>query len=554
MDLQQYLDTAAPYYSEELHLIGSVTHSPGYHTRIPDGQWSHQTRQSLDYALALLMSGAPANVARANDIVAKIVSLQDTEPTNSTYGIWSWYYEEPLPKMAPPDWNWADFIGARLLQIVHGYSDKLSPEIVASVRSAIGHAGWSIFRRNVNTGYTNIAVMGGGVSLAAGELLGEPRLVDYGRRKLANVVANHTLHGDFNEYNSPTYTIVVLEEADRFLSLLKDESGRDSMEKLRYVAWRTISEHFHPGTQQWTGPNIRAYSDRLSVTGAQFLSERLPIEIKPHASVLAGDPPLHTELITPIPCPDEFVGRFSALPEDDYTIVRRYNLDGGGGRELFGTTWFSQDAALGSSNRGGFWNQSRATIGHWKTDSDSAIVFRTQFLHDGRDFCSVWMENAQAGPRILTAATLEKGHGDFHPSLDGPKDGIYRAEDFRLRISLSGVGTAVKVLSATMFELSAGGHKAVVHVAPSLFDGQPVRWEAGQGASGVYLDAVCYSGPSKGFDLDKVGDTAIVFATEILAANAAPSLADPVTATADGRLVATWAVDGGLSVDIPLRP
>ena len=68
--------------------------------------------------------------ARAVAIVDQLLSLQDVDPFSRTYGIWSWYLEEPLSEMAPPDWNWADFCGARLAMILTYHADSLPAELV----------------------------------------------------------------------------------------------------------------------------------------------------------------------------------------------------------------------------------------------------------------------------------------------------------------------------------------------------------------------------------------------------------------------------------------
>ena len=99
------------------------------------------------------------------------------DPTSATYGIWSWHLEEPLAAMAPPDWNWADFIGARIAHALFEYQGKLPPDLLGRMSAALGHAAMAIFRRNTTPAYTNIAVMGAGVALAAGELLDEPLLL-----------------------------------------------------------------------------------------------------------------------------------------------------------------------------------------------------------------------------------------------------------------------------------------------------------------------------------------------------------------------------------------
>ena len=119
--------------------------SPGYHTTLTGGT-VHPTRDSLQYALALLDSGEPARLERAAAVLEKVISLQDQDPASRTYGIWSWFLEEPLETMAPPDWNWADFCGALLLQVARDHGDRLSEKLRAEVRASCLHAAHSIKR------------------------------------------------------------------------------------------------------------------------------------------------------------------------------------------------------------------------------------------------------------------------------------------------------------------------------------------------------------------------------------------------------------------------
>jgi hypothetical protein len=177
--------------------------SPGYHTTLKGG-YVHPPRDSLNYAVALLDSGEPARLKRAQDILRKVISLQDQDPKSRTYGIWSWFAEEPLEKMSPPDWNWADFCGTQLLQVAHDHMHRLPDELQRQVKDSIIHAAYSIKRRNVGPGYTNIAVMGTYVTLTSGELFGVDELVEYGRKRLKRFYDYTFEQGSFREYNSPT--------------------------------------------------------------------------------------------------------------------------------------------------------------------------------------------------------------------------------------------------------------------------------------------------------------------------------------------------------------
>jgi hypothetical protein len=534
-------------YSEEHSMLGLSWKGPDYHTRVTQGAWVHPTRESLDYALRLLRSGRKEQAAT---IVSKVLSLQDTDPTSKTYGIWPWLLEEPLAEMDPPDWNWADFCGARLAQLLGEHAGDLPGGLIQDARTGLGHAAASIFRRNVGPAYTNIAVMGAGVTLAAGELLSEPRLANYGRRRLRSIVEHTEHHGGFNEYNSPTYTIVTLAECERMLQLVRDPSARADAESLRRAAWQTIAEHYHPGTNQWAGPHGRTYSDRLDVGIAGYLSERTGVEVLPHPAAVLRD---RFEGNAPLPCPAGLVGRFRSPgrgeTELQSTFIRR---DGEVGPTM-GTTWMSGDACLGSVNRDNLWDQRRVLLGYWRTEEDPAVVLRLRFLHDGRDFSSACARNAHSGPRILTTVGLLTGMGDIHHQLDVPASGTFDAEDFRVRYELIGEGVAGRDLGTGRFELSAGSHRVVIHTSPGRFGPQKLAWEMECGEGRVCLDGVCYRGPRQRFDLAGLGNVVVVAGLELLRDGQPPSASELMVRETDGTLESTWPVAGGLEILAPTR-
>ena len=130
-------------WGKQYHLAAQMIRrpfsSPGYHTTLTGGE-VHPTRDSLDYAVALLDTGEPEWQKRAEDILRKVIGLQDQDPASKTYGIWSWFLEEPLEKMSPPDWNWADFCGVRLLQVAMRHRSRLPVDLAENLDSAIRHA------------------------------------------------------------------------------------------------------------------------------------------------------------------------------------------------------------------------------------------------------------------------------------------------------------------------------------------------------------------------------------------------------------------------------
>lgn len=512
--LQAYLAACEPNYTPAAAMLACTLHSPGYHTTLPDGARVHSTREALDYALALWAAG---QVERASAVTTTVLNQQDTDPANRTYGIWSWFLEEPLPRMAPPDWNWADFCGARIAVMLHAFPAVIPAPLQARMATALGHAAAAIVLRNVGPGYTNIAIMGGAVTAAAGELLGAPHLLTYGRQRLERMVAYTQEQGGFNEYNSPTYTIVAVEETERALLLVRDPATRAAATWLHRHAWEVIAAHFHPATQQWAGPHSRTYSDRLSPHVTHFLGQRLGLTIPVHPVWRTATSPAATgqPVGSPLPCPPDLLPRFHALPSDPCLLRLRFQQGASAAQCVSGTTWFSGDACLGSVTRDSLWTQRRPLLGYWRTPADPAVVLRLCFLHDGRDFAGAVLTSTQEGPQVVSQLTLEPGYGDFHLSLDKPADGIYHASDWRVRYQLLGEGVHATQSGPNQYHLSAGAWRAQIDLGPCQFLGQPLVWSLRADPSGVYLDGECYHGERRPFAFPELADVRIALTTTL---------------------------------------
>jgi hypothetical protein len=552
MGLAEYLQSCDEKYSAELHLLGGPFYGPGYHSRVPDGTYAHDILNSLNYALALLGAGEAAHLARAADILRKVLSLQDVDPLSPTYGLWPWLAEEPLAAMAPPDWNWADFGGARLAQVLKDHAARLPADLVDPIKAGLGHAAWSIFRRNVGPAHTNVAIAGAGVTVAAGELLKRSMLLDYGRRRLHALVRHTKHHGGFNEYNSPTYTMVALHECERVLALAHDPQARSDAEWLRQAAWQTIAEHFHPATGQWAGPHSRAYGLRLAPATAEFLGEQTGANI-PAASRGAGKgaPPQFPALA----CPPALAERFRMLPQKEvearHCFIRRDTDE----RSTWGTTWMVEDACLGSVSQDNLWSQRHVLLGYWRTADEPAAALRLRFLKDGKDFASAMVRTAQAGPRALSVFGLATDLGDFHHTLDRPADGVFTAQDFRARYELTGQGAEAMPLGHGRFALAAGGRRAVIHTMPGRFGPYEVKWACGKEGDAVFVDGICYSEARLPLDLARLGKVILGAGLEMLGTNDAATEVPPsIEEHTEEAVCVTWALPGGgLMVEAPTR-
>lgn len=540
MSIQELLRDADKNYNPEICLLGGEFNGPGYHTNIPNGTWTHSTRGSINYAVQLLKSGETELEKRAFDIIGKVVSLQETNPYSPNYGIWSWLYEEPLDKMSPPDFNWADFIGAALSHVAIEYHDRLPKELYDKVTAAIGHAAWAIFRRNVQPGYTNIAIMGVVVTAVAGELLGEKRLLEYAGIRLQTFIDYTLDQGGLNEYNSPTYTIVALHEVDRIIQLVKTPDIVANARRLHGIIWKCLAAYYHPGTGQLAGPHSRAYSDLLVPTAVKYIEwatgQTQAGETEPEAFEHVGRAQ---------PCPAEYLERFIKLPAPEIERCDRFIKRKTPEKSFVGTVWMNGEAALGSINYECFWTQRRPLLGYWTDSAGQVAVLRLRMLKDGKDFSAGGLHNAQSGRKILTGIKMFTDRGDYHIHLDKPTDGTYRFNSLVLRYELTARDAALTENENGLYELSAGNWKAAIIAPPGKFNGCPVVWRSGRVDNTVYVEAVMYEGAAADLTLDESVCTEMAMVLELLGRDDLANPEFPVMTRDYDDVNVTW---NGLSV------
>jgi hypothetical protein len=292
-------------YDEVERMVRRPFSTPGYHTTLTGGL-VHPTKDSIDYALRLLDGGRHEDLDRAIAVIDRMISLQDTNPENKTYGIWPWFLEEPLGKMNPPDWNWADFIGVSLLQISRDHRARLPAQLTDAVDQAILRACRSIRKRNVPPSYTNIAVLDAYVTLVTGEFYDLDEFKTDGLERLRRFYDFTVANGAFEEYNSPTYTVLALRELSRLQAHVQSPAARPMIDWLLRRVWEEIAIHFHAPTRQWAGPNSRAYSSLNSTSNLALIQRatagridfgvredgrepsRLPLACPPNSSLFSA--------------------------------------------------------------------------------------------------------------------------------------------------------------------------------------------------------------------------------------------------------------------------
>lgn len=523
-------------YNPHIHMLGGVQQGPGYHTRIANGVWVHSTRDSAYYALQLLKRGNDGDIARACDIFRTLLTLQPCDPYKQEFGIWPWLYEEPVSQMAPPDWNWADFIGAGVAHAVKEHAEKLPNDLLDGLKEALRRASWSIFRRNVHPSYTNIAIMGATVTGAAGEILGDRLLLEYAESRMQRFLEYTIEQGGLNEYNSPTYTFIALFEVERALQLCSSSKLRESAEKIRVYIWENLARHFHPATRQLSGPHSRAYHDQLNASTVNFLKWATGDSSSAYEPFSIHDVEKH------LPCPAHLVKAFSELPEKEVLIREIFIKKQEEKDNFIGTTWMTSDITLGSINRECFWTQRRPLLAYWKASDASNAILRLRLLREeDKDFSCMGLHNVQDRDKILSGIKPLTDRGDYHIHLDRPANGIFTFSELSLRYELSATDACAEQSDHGIFTLSSGQTKAVIACADNCnFNGLPITWSCGSTDGKAFVKATLYSGAPLRLAFDENLSAEIAAGIKFVPAGAHLDTNIPVFEHQNNLLAVTW--------------
>lgn len=511
--LLQWLEQNEANYNPELQLLRQPFSSPGYHTALRDVMYVHPTRESLSYAVALLNSRLPHYQERGCAILEKVISLQDTDRGRPTHGIWSWFYEEPLDQMAPPDWNWADFCGKQLVLAAMHHNDVMSPGLKCRLRDAIFRACNAIILRNVGPGYTNISIMGSFVTLLAGEVYYYPPYRDYGLQRLKDFHAHTERLGTFEEYNSPTYTTVAIAELSSLHTRTKNEVARRLTAELLDVAWRMVAEHFHVPTMQWAGPHSRSYDKLLAPKFLTFLQLALDGEVRflPDEELIY-EPNWYESGMS---CPEPFRSYFT---ESHHEYLHQRVYDNQVKRiEKHAMLFMNEAYALGTMDKEIMWNQRRNLLAYMDNGGKSAYM-QLQCLHDGYDYAAAVLTTRQHEGDVLYGMSFSTNGGDTHSSLDRIK-GRIKAQDLRIRLEFGGCldGMEVKVLNEQKVLVQLGNLKISVQNILSEFRVTSAKtgWEWQLENRRLYLDYILYIGQDQWIDFTKMKRAGILFALSL---------------------------------------
>lgn len=520
-------------YHDDIGMRGDYQDNPNaYHTKITKGV-VHSYKDNSANALTLLKGGREKDIEIAKTIIKKVIEGQCLKEGN-TYGLWPYFYEESLEEMDVPDWNMADFNGIGLFTCLVEYGEYLDDELRAKIIESVRAACKCIMTRDVHVGYTNVATMDVFLTIAFGERFDE-EILTFGLNKLQRFYHRIVeIKGYYDEYNSPAYSIVLVEELGRMLRHIKHEEALVKINELNNLAWKMIAIHYHPKTGQWVGPQARKYVRFIDETRRKYFEEACGNKVK------LNDEPYYDQGCE-VQCPEEFISLFA-----DENKTLDYILPVTNNDLQTETCHIRPNYTLGTFNVAVAWNQRGNMLGYFGDKKETYCLWQ-RVLHDGYDYCSALMQTVQKGGSAMTMNMFYTGGGDTHLNLDMIKDNTIKAKDMRISymIEANSEGALDKIIIEDNIEkdktcrLNIAGQIVEIGYIAAEFDDFKPYMEIRKEKAFTSVDIVLYSGEEKEFNFSEIKSA---YSVSYLTINN-EDFEKPVCSVTDSEITAEWDVE-----------
>lgn len=541
--LQKKIAEMDQLYDPEGKMITQELKGWNYHTDAEIGIF-HDVRSSFYYAVALLDCGIKEYEQRAFDIIEKTISLQDTNTNSRSCGVWPYFEEEPLAtKKSPIDYNWADFNAVSLLDIYMGHKDKLSSELQESIKNALILAAKAVQKRNCGPGYTNIAIMGTYVTYVTSRLFDIPEMQEYATKRL-KIFYDYTMEkGGFSEYNSPTYSIVAIDELNRMQRHIVEPGAKKMIDELYAKCWDMIARHYHKKTAQWAGPHSRSYSSLIDTSFYGILKEASDNKID------LGYNPERADVKIKHHMPESLLSYFLTpqYPRSEIDVFEKEEP------QIIGTAYLTDNYVISSVSRSSLWNQRRPLTAYWG-ELNKAHYLQVRLLHDMFDFSTASIFTRQKENNILAVINFGTNGGDKHLSIDRIQDGKFKAKDLRLRFEFGNckeINTTLPLKPNEAFTINACESQTVIRLLENKFGNLKGYWEKGNDKENCWVDYVIYNGQEKDFDLTQIQQAVYAFALSFGNLTDHVSVKNAHATISNNILEASW---DDLAVQAPVKP
>ena len=541
--LNESLKRSHKQYDPKGKMITATLHGYNYHTDAESGVF-HDIRSSFWYAASLLDLGDKQYAQRAFEVIEKTISLQDQDPNSKSYGVWPYFMEEPLAtKKSPIDYNWADFNAVTLLDIWMGHQEEIPAVLKPTIKNSIILAAKAIQKRNAGAGYTNIAIMGTYVTYTASHLFDLPEMKEYAQKRLKNFYDYTLDKGGFTEYNSPTYSIVALDELYHMKMHIIEPSAKQMIDSLYSIGWEMIARHYHQPTGQWAGPHSRSYG---TLVGSSFYAM---LKEGSNGKIVTGLEERQREVKLKHQIPEYLLHYFLSpkFPRTETDVFEKTEP------KIIGTCYMTDKYALSTANLSSLWIQRRPFLTYWG-DAQNPKYLQVRFLHDDYDFTTVNIQSQQKDGNVLAGISFATNGGDKHPYFDRLTDGKFKAKDLRLRFEFGNVkqeDLTIPLSNNAINSFFINGLQFNLQLYQTIFDQLKGHWEKGGNERASWVDFVIYSGAEVDFNLSEMKQAVLGFTFSMGIPGVHLPAEKPEFSTKDGMLNTKWK---GLTLDIPVKP
>ena len=509
---RELVDTLMELYDGDMQMFYEDVDNPNaYHTRLKKGRF-HRYKYNATYAVALMDTEREKDIPIANAILKSVIDGQ-CKKEGDTFGLWPYFYEESLEDMDMPDWNMADFQGIELFQILLDHFEKVEDSLKEPLIQAISDACECIMRRNVTISYTNVTAMDIYLCIAFGERYND-RIFEYGMKKLDLFHEIVIGCGYFQEYNSPTYTIVLTDSLSLMLEHIKNEAALKKINELNDLAWNGIAKHYHPATGQWTGTQNRAYTQFIKDGTRGYFEKALNYtvslkgenktgQIKKYQANQISEGMLADIRYKP-KCPEKYADWF-VNPEKQISYVQETD-----GNRRYAKCYMTPEYVIGTTNVSIGWNQHRNLLAYFGDKKDTYCLWQ-RAMHNGYDYSSTRMYIQQADNAALSMVIFYTDGADTHCSLD-PTNGKIKAKDLRISYQIEAIREGIidkievidKIKEENKVIFIIAGTKVEIGCTYAEFSGEKPYIEIKKDGKFLCFDIVFYNGDEKEFVLDEI--------------------------------------------------
>ncbi len=215
----------------------------------------HEVRRSAQFAAELVAGGSKNDLSLSETVLSEVFACQEMNTDDPHCGNFRWMREDE----AVTDLNAVEFVMEAVIPMMLRYGERLAVATRDRASECIRAAVNEIIRLDVHVAYSNIAMLDILNSTLGGQYLDDEVAQEHGRRKLRAFIAFTSESGTQREFNSPTYTSVIIRAARTLTELCSHAPTRVRTRTMVGRIALGLLPRIHRTTGRWAGPHSRAY-------------------------------------------------------------------------------------------------------------------------------------------------------------------------------------------------------------------------------------------------------------------------------------------------------